>query len=712
MKTKTNWSPPALPALPESWTKLLVAVSKQGEISAAVLILLIVLMMILPLPTLLVDLLIGVNLSASLLLIVLSLYLPGAEQFTSFPSVLLLSTLFRLGIEISTSRLILLQGDAGHIVETFGQFVVGGNLVVGLIIFLIIAIVQFLVITKGAERVAEVSARFMLDSIPGKQMAIDSDLRAGLISLRDVKRIRAEMTSEVQMHGAMDGAMKFVKGDAVAGLIIVMVNLLGGVTVGVAMRGMSVGDALNQYAILTIGDGLIAQIPSLLISITAGIMITRSKNEDGGVVSVGSAIAKEMLAQPKAWVIAAAGVLIFGLLPGMPWPVFLVMGGLMGTVGMRRILKARREAKSRSATLSWQGSEKANLPDEHDVAEFFPARPLVLQIAKQEAEPQAVDQFIRMARRARNHLVVVYGITVPAIQIEIQPELSGDVFILSFRDVEIWRSRFQIDRCCVFVEQAKLDAAGIAGEPCVDRHLERPAFWVSQADAEKLALPPIEQLSALNYFNQFLERLLLQHTHQFVNITTTQALLQWLENDTPTVSKELTQAITPPKFAEVIRSLCSERVGVRNIRQIAEALVTWAPKEKDLQTLAEYVRIALGAQICQEFSKDEMLYAILLERELEEQMRAALRQTAQGYYLDLPPETTQSLIQQIRDQLLALPMGHPRPVLLTTQDLRCFVRKLIQDEVFDVHVLSFSELTARQQVHPVGHLMLDADGRS
>ena len=205
MKTKTNWSPPALPALPESWTKLLVAVSKQGEISAAVLILLIVLMMILPLPTLLVDLLIGVNLSASLLLIVLSLYLPGAEQFTSFPSVLLLSTLFRLGIEISTSRLILLQGDAGHIVETFGQFVVGGNLVVGLIIFLIIAIVQFLGITPGAERVAEVSARFMLDSIPGKQMAIDSDLRAGLISLRDVKRIRAEMTSEVQMHGAMDG---------------------------------------------------------------------------------------------------------------------------------------------------------------------------------------------------------------------------------------------------------------------------------------------------------------------------------------------------------------------------------------------------------------------------------------------------------------------------------------------------------------------------
>ena len=706
---KAKWP---LPALPASWTKLLVAASKHGEVSAAILILCIVLMMILPLPTLLVDLLIGMNISASLLLIVLSLYLPGPEDFTSFPSVLLFSTLFRLGIEISTSRLILLQGDAGHIVETFGEFVVGGNLVVGLIIFLIIAVVQFLVITKGAERVAEVAARFTLDSIPGKQMAIDSDLRAGLISLSDVKRIRAEMASETQMHGAMDGAMKFVKGDAIAGLIIVMVNLLGGVTVGVVQHGMGVGDALNRYAILTIGDGLIAQIPSLLISITAGMMITRSKSEDGGAASAGGAIAKDMLSQPKAWVIAAGGVLVFGLLPGMPWAVFLVMGGLLGTVGGRKILKAQREEKSRGSILSWQKAAKATVPDGHDVAEFHPARPLVLQIAEQGVDPQAIDQFVRATRRARNRLVVAYGVTVPAIHIEIRPDLSDDGFVLSFREVEIWRGRFQIDRSCVFVEPDVLNDAGIVAEACVDRNLERPAFWVTQTEADKLALPPEAQQSALAYFEQFLERLLFQQAHQFVNITTTQALLQWLEQDTPAVAKELAQAFSPPKFAEVIRALSSERVGVRNIRQIAEALVMWAPKEKDVQTLTEYVRIALGAQICQEFSHEEMLYAILLERELEEQMREALRQTAQGYYLDLPPETTRSLIQQIRAQLLALPLGHPKPVLLTTQDLRCFLRKLIQDEVFDVHVLSFSELTARQQVHPIGHLIGDAEQTS
>jgi type III secretion protein V len=698
---------PALPTLPASWIQFLVLVSKQGEISAAVLILVIVLMMILPLPTLLVDLLIAINISASLLLIVLSLHLPGPEDFTSFPSVLLLSTLFRLGIEISTSRLILLQGDAGHIVETFGEFVVGGNLVVGLIIFLIIAVVQFLVITKGAERVAEVSARFMLDAIPGKQMAIDSDLRAGLINLQDVKRIRAEMDSETRMHGAMDGAMKFVKGDAIAGLIIVMVNLLGGVTVGVVQHGMGIGDALNRYSVLTIGDGLIAQVPSLLISITAGMMITRAKNQVGSSLSVGGVIAKEMLAQPKAWVIAACGVLVFGLLPGMPWPVFLVLAGLLATVGVRRISAARKKETERKSALSWKASAKKDVPDEHDVAEFFPARPLVLQIAEQGNDPQILDRFIRMARRTRNRLVVAYGLTIPFLQIENRSDLNGDAFILSFREVEIWRGQFRFEQFCVFAELPILSAAGIIGEPCVDRSLDRSAFWVTQPEAGKLSLPAVQQLSALAYFDRFFERLLFQHTGQFVNMTTTQALLQWLESDSPTVAKELAQALSTPRFTEVIRSLCSERVAVRNIRQIAEALVMWAPKEKDLQTLAEYVRIALGAQICQEFAHEEMLYTILLERELEELMRAALRQTAQGYYLELPPEITQELIRQIREQLRALPMGHPRPVLLTTQDLRCVLRKLIVDELFDVHVLSFSELTARQQVHPVGHLVLE-----
>ena len=681
-------------------------VSKHGEISAALLILLIVLMMILPLPTLMVDILIALNISVSLLLIVLSLYFPGPEAFSTFPTVLLLTTLFRLGIEISTSRLILLRGDAGHIVQTFGDFVAGGNLVVGLIAFLVIAIVQFLVITKGAERVAEVSARFTLDGIPGRQMAIDSDLRAGLIGLQDVRRLRAEMSTETKMHGAMDGAMKFVKGDAIAGMIIVVVNLIGGIGVGVLQHGMTIGDALNHYAILTIGDGLVAQIPALLISITAGMLVTRSQGEGDVPRAVGSVIASQVLTQPKAWLIASGGVLVFAVLPGMPWLVFLVMSALLGGVGWQQMRKTRMAAQAGQQRLNWEGAVKRELPDQVDVDEFIPARPFVLQIPGHAESRQAMDAFVRCARRVRNRLVVEYGFTVSGIMVEVQPDWQEPVFLFIFREVEVWRSRFQFERICVLVDKATLSAQGIAAEPCNDRFLLRPAFWVSREDAERLALPAEAVMDALQYFEYYFLRLLLQLSDQFVSMSNCQFLLQWLERDSPTVAKELGQVMSLPKFTEILRYLSAERVSLRNLRQIAESLVLWAPRERNAQALAEYVRIDLGAQICQEFAVDGMLYVMLLDHALEETLRASLRESSQAWYLDLAPDKVRQLLQKIRLIVTGLPVGHPPPVLLTTQDLRFNLRKLIQDELSDIYVLSFSELTPSQQITPIDHLTL------
>ncbi|MEY4877191.1 MAG: hypothetical protein RL708_2340, partial [Bacteroidota bacterium] len=308
-------------------TQLAQAASKKMEVVAAFMVVAIVFMMILPLPIVLVDILIAINISISCILVIISLYLPGPLAFSTFPAVLLLTTLFRLALEVSTTRLILLNGDAGHIVEAFGNFVVGGNLVVGLVIFLILTVVQFLVITKGSERVAEVSARFTLDAMPGKQMSIDNDLRSNVINGDEARKRRNDLAKESQLFGAMDGAMKFVKGDSIAGIIIVAINLLGGVAIGVLQKGLPASEALKKYAILTIGDGLIAQIPAILISLCAGMIITRvSNSSSGGVASetnVGKEILEQVFGQPRSLYIAAATMLMFAAIPGMPWMVFI-----------------------------------------------------------------------------------------------------------------------------------------------------------------------------------------------------------------------------------------------------------------------------------------------------------------------------------------------------------------------------------------------------
>ncbi|MGB4876415.1 MAG: flagellar biosynthesis protein FlhA, partial [Candidatus Competibacter sp.] len=309
----------------------LLKLTERTDVMLAVLLVGIIFMMILPLPTHLVDVLIAVSMSSGVILLMISVYISSPLAFSAFPSVLLLSTLYRLALSISTTRLILLQADAGQIVDTFGNFVVGGNLIVGLVVFLIITIVQFLVITKGSERVAEVSARFSLDAMPGKQMSIDSDMRAGVIDMDEARRRRGLVEQESQMFGSMDGAMKFVKGDAIAGLIIIVVNILGGVTIGVLQRGMSAADALHRYAILTIGDGLIAQIPALLISITAGIIVTRVSTEES--TNLGADIGGQILAQPKALLIGAALLGAFALIPGFPSATFIALGLLVGGIG-------------------------------------------------------------------------------------------------------------------------------------------------------------------------------------------------------------------------------------------------------------------------------------------------------------------------------------------------------------------------------------------
>ncbi len=688
-------------------TRWLERVGERSDAVVAVLVTLVIFMMVLPLPTHLIDALIAVNISTAVLLIALALYVPNAVAFSSFPVVLLFTTLFRLGIEISTSRSILLRADAGAIVETFGRFVAGDNLVVGAIVFLIIAVVQFLVITKGAERVAEIAARFSLDSMPGRQMAIDADLRAGFTKPEIAQYLRGELARESRMHGAMDGAMKFVKGDALAGFVIVLVNLTAGVAIGMVQNEMELADALQRYSILTIGNALIAQIPALLISIAAAVLITRGgEGAAARPMTVGREIVEQVRAAPAAWLIAGGIAALFAAVPGMPWPVFLFLAAMMlafGATRLRSDVAAEAAARKRAATdpgLSAAIGPDMPIPDERDVRQIVPMRQIVISVSRSMSVDARFAQLVRAARRARNEIVMRYGVTVPNLDAEGTLRLEDDEYEIAIHEVVVARGRLRWDCLCMPVG-ALSDALRSHAHPQTYPLIDG-ASWIGLDRLAPDASLGTGGIGAVDYFSRLLSQLLHRHAAQFVGIHEAQLLFGWLQREMPAAAKELSQAVSLPRFAEVLRMLVSERVSVRHVKQIVEALVCWAPLEKDTAALAAHVRLALRAQLCQEFANDGVLYVLLLDRDLEERLRASLQQTVRGWVLAVEHEIVQALLAQARG--LAGAVGHraAAPVVLSAQDLRRPLRQLVLDDWFDLHVLSYAELTPTQRVHSLG----------
>lgn len=695
-------------ALNGSAARWLARLGARGDAVAAILIALVMAMMIVPLPALVIDALIAVNIGAAVLLIALALYLPSAVSFSSFPVVLLLTTLFRLGIEVSTSRSILLHADAGGIVDTFGRFVAGDDLAVGLIVFSIIAIVQFLVVTKGAERVAEVGARFTLDAIPGRQMAIDADLRAGFTRPETAQYLREELARESRMHGAMDGAMRFVKGDAIAGLAIVVVNLTAGVGIGMAQRGLSFDEALERYSILTIGNALIAQIPALLIAVAAAILITRGGDESRSpAATVGGQIARQLIGAPAAWLLAGSVMAVFAAVPGMPWPVFALLAVTMCAIGA---IRRHRDALARaSAAAPAKAPDLGAVPDDVDVRQIVPIRPIVVSLSGAVTAERA-QALTRAIRRVRNELVLRYGMTVPVVDVDQVPRLEADVYEIAIHEVVAAADRFHWDRVCVPIHddiEAIARAHGMPQSfPLIDG-----AAWIEPyrlAGASETVETGETGLDPIGYFSLLLRQLLQQHAGRFVGIHEAQLVFNWLQREMPATAKELAQALTLPRFAEVMKLLATERVSLRNVREIAETLIVWAPREKETATLCEHLRMALGAQICDEFAHDGVLYACLLERSLEARLADALQPTPLGVALTIEQDVTQDLVRQIRALNRAHAGSGAIPVLLTTQALRRPLRQVIAQDLFEIHVLSYGEVISTQRVKVVGSLTLTA----
>jgi type III secretion protein V len=692
---------------------LIQKIVKRNDLVLAALIVCIIFMMILPLPTWLVDALIAVNMCLSATLLMVAMYLPSPLAFSSFPSVLLVTTLFRLAIGIATTRLILLNGDAGHIIYTFGNFVVGGNLVVGLVVFLILTIVQFVVITKGSERVAEVAARFSLDAMPGKQMSIDGDLRAGTIDMDEARRRRGIVEKESQLYGAMDGAMKFVKGDAIAGLIIVAVNLLGGVLIGVLQRGMTASESVKIYSILTIGDGLISQIPALFVSICAGMIVTRVTSADGVASNIGSDIGSQLLSQPKAFMIAAVVMLGFAVIPGMPTTTFLILFVVMGGVGYMFFKGERHVVDPKTGKVTTvpaisAAADKSDKSSKSDGADHFaPTVPLLVDmhsgLEKAFSSDLLSDELIKIRRALYEDL----GIIFPGISLRFNDSLPEEAYVIMVSEIPVSQGRMRPKYLMVRETVENLTALSVPFEPDKKFISSIPTIWTPDDLKNSLTNAGVSFFEPTQLLSYHIAMVLKKYASEFIGIQETRSLLTEMEVKFPELAKEIQRVMPIHKIAEILQRLVSEEVSIRNLRAVMEALIEWGQKEKDSVMLTEYVRVALKRHISHRYSAGQnVLPAYLLAPAVEDAVRNAIRQTSGGSYLALDPGISRQLLDSIKSTVGDISRSMQKPVLLTSMDIRRYMRKMIEQDLYELPVLSFQELTQEINIQPLARVEL------
>ncbi|WP_319799399.1 SctV family type III secretion system export apparatus subunit AscV [Aeromonas hydrophila] len=714
INTISNWKS----RMNQRTLELLRRIGERKDIMLAVLLLAIVFMMVLPLPPVALDILIAINMTISVVLLMMAVYINSPLQFSAFPAVLLITTLFRLALSVSTTRMILLQADAGQIVYTFGNFVVGGNLVVGIVIFLIITIVQFLVITKGSERVAEVSARFSLDAMPGKQMSIDGDMRAGVIDVHEARERRSVIEKESQMFGSMDGAMKFVKGDAIAGLIIIFVNILGGVTIGVTQKGLSAADALQLYSILTVGDGMVSQVPALLIAITAGIIVTRVSSEESA--DLGSDIGAQVVAQPKAMLIGGVLLVLFGLIPGFPMVTFFTLAAVV-TAGGYFIGLRQRNAQSSTQDLPTVLAQGAGAPAARskpkaggkprgklgEKEEFAMTVPLLIDVdAALQAELEAIalnDELVRV-RRA---LYLDLGVPFPGIHLRFNEGVGAGEYLIQLQEVPVARGLLRPGYLLVQENASQLELLGIPYEEGTPLLPGLPTLWVAKEHQERIEKMRLAALTPDQVVTWHLSHVLREYAEDFIGIQETRYLLEQMEGSYGELVKEAQRIIPLQRMTEILQRLVGEDISIRNMRAILEAMVEWGQKEKDVVQLTEYIRSSLKRYICYKYANgNNILPAYLLDQQVEEQIRGGVRQTSAGSYLALDPTITQSFLEQVRHTVGDLTQMQNKPVLIVSMDIRRYVRKLIEGDYHALPVLSYQELTQQINIQPLGRVGL------
>lgn len=668
---------------------------KSSDIIVVAAVIATIVMMIIPLHPMILDLFLTFNITAALVILLVSMYTQNALEFSIFPSMLLLTTLLRLALNVSSTRLILLRGYAGKVIESFGQFVVGNNALVGFIIFLILIIIQFIVITKGAERVAEVAARFTLDGMPGKQMSIDADLNAGLITEAEARKRRIEIQREADFYGAMDGASKFVKGDAIAAIIITIINIIGGLITGMVFRGMDFTTAVSQYTLLTVGDGLVSQIPALLISTATGIVVTRAASES----NLGQDLLSQVLSQPKVLWIASGVLVFFGVIPGLPKFPFFILSILMGFLGYT-LYQTAQEGKEE---VQEDEPQEEEMKSPESVVSLLQVDPIevefgygIIPLADAKQGGDLLDRIIMIRRQCAMDL----GIVVPVIRLRDNIQLAPEVYVIKLRGVQVAKGEIKPDHYMAMDPGTATEK--LRGIETREPAFGLPAVWITEDKKEKAELLGYTVVDATSVLATHLTEVIKGHAHEILNRQDIKSLIESLKERYPAVVDELMESLSLGEIQKVLANLLKEQVPIRDLLTISETLIDSSKITKDPDILTEYVRQALSRVITQRFIGRDKVRVITLSGSTEELLRKSINQTQEGSYLSLSPEDSQKIYSGIAQEIKKFEGLDQDPIVLTPPVIRIYLKRLTEQVFPKLIILSYNEIDPQLEIESLG----------
>ncbi|HEY1171673.1 MAG TPA: flagellar biosynthesis protein FlhA [Verrucomicrobiae bacterium] len=684
---------------------------KQGDLWLVLGVFGTVMLLVVPVPPLVLDLLLSLSIAISLLILLIILYVEQPADFSGFPTLLLFVTLFRLGLNVATTRLILLDGYAGHVIEAFGNFVVRGNFIVGIVIFFILVVINFIVITKGAGRIAEVAARFTLDALPGKQMAIDAELNAGVITEAEAKARRKKVEQEADFYGAMDGASKFVRGDAIAAVLITLINVIGGFAIGVIQKGMSVTESLQRFTLLSIGDGLVSQIPALVISMAAGMLVTRAASRD----SLGNELARQLLFYPKALSILTWMLVAFALVPGLPMMPFLVLAVISGF--MSRKLKQAGAKKSSEAvaaaaagaTADGKAPANAAAPANNSAGEKLETLLSVdaLQIELGYALVSLADtrkggDLLERVTGVRRNFAQEMGLIVPPIRLRDNLQLGANEYRFLLKGQPIAQGNLMTGYWLAM--NATNSRTVLKGIPTVEPVFQLPATWITDVERRNAELAGFTVVDTASVLVTHLTETVRRHCHEILSRQDVQNLLDNLKQTHPTVVNELVPAqLTVGQIQRILQNLLSEGVSIRNLAGILEKVGDYANVTKNPDELSEYARRALGAQITKPLQNDAgKLKAITLDPKLEQQIAQGVRQSQTEIALLLDPKLARHVMDAMSRHIQQMLSGGHPPVVLCSPAIRLAFRRFYEGTFTDLSVLSYAEVPSRLEVQSAG----------
>lgn len=672
---------------------------KYKELGTVLFVISIVVMMVIPLPSELLDLLLILNISLALTILLVSMYTKEVLEFSIFPTVLLITTLFRLALNVSTTRNILSEGEGGRVIETFGSFVVGGNQVVGFVVFLILIIIQFIVITKGSERVAEVAARFTLDAMPGKQMSIDADLNAGMINEADARARRKKIENEADFYGSMDGASKFVKGDAIAGIIIFIVNIIGGFIIGMLIHGMGFAESASHFTTMSVGDALVSQIPALLISTAAGIIVTRSTSGEG----LGEDIAKQMFSFPKLLYIVSGCMLLLGLFTPIGLLPVLPVVGILSYTGWKLSKKQKVEQQESADLVEEQQIEEVRSPE--SVVNLLQVDPIefefgygLIPLADVKQGGDLLDRVIMIRRQ----IALELGIVVPVIRIRDNIQLRPNEYMIKIKGNQVAKGEIMLDHYLAMSPGIEDDS--IVGIETVEPAFGLPALWVTEENKEIAEMSGYTVVDPPSVVATHLTEIVKRYAHELLGRQETRALIDNVRETAPVLVDELIpSSLSIGDVQKVLQKLLREKVSIRNMPVILEALADHAVYTKDPEVLTEYVRQAMSRQITLQYTESgQPLRVLTAGAGLEKAISERIEQSEQGSYLAMDPETSQRIYNVMSSEVSKMVNSGQQPIILASPAIRMYLRQLLDRMMPDVPVLSYSELEPHVEVQSVG----------